>query len=58
MNTALSAVIITHNAETQLDTCLASLKLADEILIFDSGSEDDTETISGNTVRVFSIRIG
>jgi glycosyltransferase involved in cell wall biosynthesis len=46
MNAALSAVIITHNAEAQLDTCLASLKLADEILIFDSGSNDDTETIA------------
>ena len=46
MNAALSAVIITHNAEAQLDTCLASLKLADEILILDSGSNDGTQAIA------------
>jgi glycosyltransferase involved in cell wall biosynthesis len=44
--TALSAVIITYNAAAQLDTCLSSLKLVDEILILDSGSTDDTQAIA------------
>lgn len=38
----LSAVLITQNAATQLEACLASLAFADEILVVDSGSQDDT----------------
>lgn len=38
----LSAVIITHNAATQLPDCLRSLSFCDEILLVDSGSTDDT----------------
>ena len=39
---ALSAVIITHNAATQLPDCLRSLSFCDEVLLVDSGSSDDT----------------
>jgi len=40
--TLLSAVLITRNAATQLEACLASLAFADEIVVVDSGSEDAT----------------
>jgi glycosyltransferase involved in cell wall biosynthesis len=39
---ALSAVLITLNAERQLAACLASVGFADEILVVDSGSTDAT----------------
>ncbi|MSQ69847.1 MAG: glycosyltransferase family 2 protein [Betaproteobacteria bacterium] len=38
----LSAVIITHNAAASLEPCLASVAFADEVLIVDSDSSDDT----------------
>ena len=40
--TALSAVIITHNAASQLPPCLASVSFCDEVLVVDSGSTDGT----------------
>jgi glycosyltransferase involved in cell wall biosynthesis len=39
---ALSAVVITHNAASQIDPCLASVAFAEEILVVDSGSTDGT----------------
>jgi hypothetical protein len=42
----LSAVLITRNAASQLEACLASLAFADEILVVDSGSTDATVTIA------------
>ncbi|MCX7174909.1 MAG: glycosyltransferase family 2 protein [Proteobacteria bacterium] len=36
----LSAVLITHNAATQLPACIDSLGFCDEIVIVDSGSQD------------------
>ncbi len=38
----LSACIITRNAAAHLDACLASLDFADEILVYDQGSDDGT----------------
>lgn len=42
----LSAVIIVRNASTQIESCLASLNFADEIVVVDSGSVDGTPEIS------------
>jgi len=42
----LSAVLITQNAASQLEACLASLDFADEILVVDSGSQDNTRAIA------------
>jgi glycosyltransferase involved in cell wall biosynthesis len=38
----LSAVVITLNAASQLEACLASVAFAEEILVVDSGSTDGT----------------
>jgi glycosyltransferase involved in cell wall biosynthesis len=43
---ALSAVIITHNAGAQLERCLASVAFAQELVVVDSGSSDDTLDIA------------
>lgn len=42
----LSLVLITFNAGTSLKACLASVPFADEIVIVDSGSTDDTRDIA------------
>jgi hypothetical protein len=39
---ALSAVIITRDAARLLDACLASVAFADEMVVVDAGSTDDT----------------
>jgi glycosyltransferase involved in cell wall biosynthesis len=41
-----SAVLITYNAADQLDACLASLAFADEIVVVDANSTDNSETIA------------
>ena len=41
----LSVAIIAHNAARQIGPCLASVAFADEILVVDSGSTDDTADI-------------
>jgi len=38
----ISAILITHNAATQLPACLDSLAFCDEIVVVDSGSRDGT----------------
>ncbi len=42
----LSAVLITRDAASQLDACLASLAFCSEILVVDSGSTDGTIAIA------------
>lgn len=42
MRQPLSAVIITLNAAHQLEACLQSIRFVDEIVVIDSGSNDNT----------------
>jgi glycosyltransferase involved in cell wall biosynthesis len=42
----LSAVLVTRNAASQLSACLAALAFCDEIVVVDSGSDDDTLAIA------------
>lgn len=41
----VSVAIITKNAAAQLDRCLASVAFADEIVVLDQGSVDDTAAV-------------
>jgi glycosyltransferase involved in cell wall biosynthesis len=41
----LSVIIITKNEGTHIDSCLQSVLWADEVIVFDSGSNDDTVEI-------------
>lgn len=52
----LSAVLITRNEARRLDECLASLAWVDEIVVVDSGSDDNTVEIARRyTDMVFQI---
>ena len=42
----LSVVIIAKNAATQIGACLESVAFAEEVLVVDSGSEDETRAIA------------
>ncbi|HEX9151853.1 MAG TPA: glycosyltransferase, partial [Flavobacterium sp.] len=44
-NTKISVLIITLNEANQMKALLADLNFADEIIVVDSYSTDDTETI-------------
>lgn len=46
MSLRLSVVIITHNDADMLTDCLASVSWADEIVLLDAGSNDDTLTVA------------
>ena len=39
----LAVVILTKNEEKNIQACIESASFADDILVVDSGSEDDTE---------------
>lgn len=50
----LSVIIITKNAAAYIKTCLDSVKFAEEIIVLDSGSTDDTvEICKAYTDKVF-----
>jgi glycosyltransferase involved in cell wall biosynthesis len=43
---SLSVIVITHNESARLRACLESVAFADEVVVVDSGSTDDTVTIA------------
>ena len=53
----ISAVIITRNEEKNIMKCLSSIDWADEIVVVDSGSTDDTKKIASEfTQKVFDMK--
>jgi len=42
----LTAIVLTRNSQATLDTCLSSLRFADQILVIDDNSTDKTHTIA------------
>jgi len=55
MKPTLSVVVITKNEEHDIRECLASVSWVDEIIVLDSGSSDNTMSISREyTNKVFS----
>ena len=58
MSTRLSVVMIAKNAADLLADCLASVAWADEIVLLDSGSSDNTVELArrlGATVYILSL---
>ena len=52
---ALSVIVIVKDAEIDIQRCLESVKWADEIIILDSGSQDNTlEICRQYTQNIFS----
>lgn len=44
----LSVIVITQNEEANIARCLGSVQWADEVIVVDSGSDDDTVAIAQN----------
>ncbi len=51
MSTRLSVVLIAKNAADLLPDCLTSVAWADEIILLDSGSEDNTADVAAQRVQ-------
>lgn len=50
----LSVVMITKNEASLLTDCLASVAWADEIIVLDSGSEDETRALAQQLGQKFT----
>ena len=46
MRHGLTVIILTRNEKKNIEDCIASVKFADDIIIVDSGSEDNTRDIA------------
>lgn len=44
--TRLTAIILTYNEAAHITDCIATVRFADDVLVFDSFSEDDTVTLA------------
>lgn len=54
--TSLSVIIITKNEAKNISSCLESLKFADEIIVLDSGSTDETVSLAKQyTSKVYEV---
>lgn len=54
----LSAIVITRDEEDRIKACLESIKWADEIIVLDNGSKDNTVNIAkGYTKNVVSVEL-
>lgn len=54
----LSVAVITKNEESRIKACLESVKWADEIIVVDNGSKDDTLKIAnGYTDKIFNVNL-
>lgn len=54
----LSAIVISKNEEERVEACLKSLKWADEIIVVDNGSSDETVNISKKyTQKVYVVEV-
>ncbi len=49
----LTAVVLSHNEDAHLSRCLSSLKFADQLLVIDDSSTDDTRAVAAS----FSARV-
>lgn len=54
----LSVVVLTKNEENRIKVCLESVKWADEIIVVDNGSKDDTLKIAEKyTDKIFNVNL-
>src|SRR3989338_331260 len=54
----LTVIVITKNEESRIKACLESVKFADEIIVCDNGSEDNTIRIAEKyTDKIFQTRL-
>ena len=54
----LSVIVLTKNEQDRIKVCLESIKWADEIIVMDNGSEDDTLDLAKKyTDKIFQVNV-